>query len=235
MTGSPVTAGYSLVWFQSNSSYGDWTWRHYLYIMDTKTIRVARAYVAQVSDLPKEGNELDTGTPTMSTGSKATLRTWHQRLRHLHSEAILQMAHKGMVRGMEISGDHGETKICQACLDSKQTRTEIWKTMDTQADGVLGCMFSDVCGKLPTVSWQGYHYFVTFMDDHSRKVFITGLQEKSKVFQNFMKLLAQLELQMGAKLKAFRTNGRGEYTGKQFKSHLKARGIHHEIITPNTP
>ncbi|SRR5258708_7590311 len=107
--------------------------------------------------------------------------------------------------------------------------------MDTQADGVLGCMFSDVCGKLPTVSWQGYHYFVTFMDDHSRKVFIAGLQEKSKVFQNFMKLLAQLELQMGAKLKAFRTNGRGEYTGKQFKSHLKARGIHHEIITPNTP
>jgi len=96
-----------------------------LYIMDTKTIGVARAYVAQVSDLPKEGDELDTGTPIMSTGSKATLRTWHRRLGHLHSEAILQMACKGIVRGMEISRDHGETKICQPCLDSKQTCTKI--------------------------------------------------------------------------------------------------------------
>ncbi|SRR5258708_5121285 len=107
--------------------------------------------------------------------------------------------------------------------------------MDTWADQVLGCMFSDICGKLPTTSRQGYHYFVTFTDDHFRKVFIAGLQEKSEVFQNFTELLMQLELQMGAKLKAFRTDGGGEYTGKQFESHLKARGIHYEITTPNIP
>ena len=96
-------------------------------------------------------------------------------------------------------------------------------------------MFSDVCGRLPTTSRQGYNYFVTFTDDYSRKVFVVGLQEKSEVLQNFKELLARLELQTGQKLKVIRTDGGGEYTGKQFESYLKERGTHHEITTPNTP
>jgi hypothetical protein len=76
---------------------------------------------------------------------------------------------------MEICGDHTNIKTCEACLDGKQTRTEIQKTTDTQSDEVLGRLFLDVCRKLPTVSHQGYSYFVTFMDDCSRKVFVAGL------------------------------------------------------------
>ena len=96
-------------------------------------------------------------------------------------------------------------------------------------------MFSDVCGRLPTTSRQGYNYFVTFTDDYSRKVFVVGLREKSEVLQNFKELLARLELQTGQKLKVIRTDGGGEYTGKQFESYLKERGTHHEITTLNTP
>src|SRR5258708_1434636 len=59
--------------FQNREITCEGTCQGDLYIMDTKTIGVARAYIAQVSDLPKEGNELDTRTPIMSTSSKATL------------------------------------------------------------------------------------------------------------------------------------------------------------------
>src|SRR5258707_6846033 len=157
--------------------------------METKTVGVARAYIAEVGDLPKEGDEIGADTPTMSTSSKAMLSTWHRRLGHLHSEAILQMACKGMVKGMEIRGDHMDTKLCKACLNSKQTRAEIRKTMEVHSDEVLGRMFSDVCGRLPTTSHQGYNYFMTFTDNYSWKVFVVGLREKSKVLQNFKELL----------------------------------------------
>ncbi len=93
--------------------------------METKTVGVARAYIAEVGDLPKEGDEIGADTPTMSTSSKVTLSTWHQRLGHLHSEAILQMVRKGMVKGMEIRSNHMDTKICEACLHGKQTQAEI--------------------------------------------------------------------------------------------------------------
>jgi transposase InsO family protein len=40
---------------------------------------------------------------------------------------------------------------------------------------------------------------------------------------------------MGYKLKAFRTDGGGEYMSKHFESYLKTKGIHHEITMLNTP
>ncbi|SRR5258708_24277557 len=99
------------------------------------------------------------------------------------------MARKGMVKGMEICGDHMDTKICKACLHGKQTQAKIRKTMEVHSDEVLGHMFLDVCGRLPTTSHQGYNYFMTFTDNYLWKVFMVGLQEKSKVLQNFKELL----------------------------------------------
>jgi len=94
-----------------------------------------------------------------------------------------------MVKGMEIWGHPTNTKICEACLNGKQTCADVQKTTGTRSSEPLGRMFSDICGKLPTASRQGYKYFVTFTDDCSRKVFVAGLREKSEVFQKFMELL----------------------------------------------
>ncbi len=48
-----------------------------LYVMDTKTVGVAMAYIAEVNRLPEEGEEIESDIPTMSTSSKAMLSTWH--------------------------------------------------------------------------------------------------------------------------------------------------------------
>jgi len=83
---------------------GERTHQGDLYIMDTETMGIAKAYTAKVNELPHEGDKIqaEANMPTMSTGSKVTLGMWHRRLGHLHSKAILQMARKGMVKGMEI-------------------------------------------------------------------------------------------------------------------------------------
>jgi len=107
--------------------------------------------------------------------------------------------------------------------------------MDVWSEETLGWMFSDVCGKLPTASCQGYKYFITFMDNCSRKVFVARLREKLEVFQTFTELLTWIKLQTGQTLKVLRTDGGGEYTSKEFKSFLKVRGTHHEITTPDMP
>ena len=54
--------------------------------------------------------------------------------------------------------------------------TIILKETDSHADSVLGHIFTDVCSKLPTRSHEGFEYFVTFIDDKSRKVSVQGLQ-----------------------------------------------------------
>jgi reverse transcriptase-like protein len=144
------------------------------------------------------------------------------------------MVHKGMVKGIEIHGEPTEAKICEPCIAGKQTCTEICKVMETCAGKPLGCIFSDLCGPLPTVSHQGYRYFATSIDDYSWKAFVAGLREKSDVFHNFIDFLVQVELQTRCNLKTFRTDGGGEYTSMQFETYLKLKGICHEITMPNT-
>ena len=44
---------------------------------------------------------------------------------------------------------------------------------------------SDVCGPMPTTSLNGYVYYITFVDDYSRKTWIYFLKGKDEVFSKF--------------------------------------------------
>lgn len=47
-------------------------------------------------------------------------------------------------------------------------------------------------------------YFVTFMDDHSRKVWVYALKTKDRVLDVFKQFQALMERQIGKKLKCIR-------------------------------
>ena len=49
----------------------------------------------------------------------------------------------------------------------------------------LELVHSDVCSPMPTKSLGGSSYFVTFIDDSTRKVWLYGLQSKDQVFSTF--------------------------------------------------
>jgi hypothetical protein len=40
---------------------------------------------------------------------------------------------------------------------------------DNKAEGALELIHSDVCGPMPSSSISGYVYYVSFIDDYSRK------------------------------------------------------------------
>jgi transposase InsO family protein len=208
-----------------------------LYIMQMSTIVPDSARLAVLNSFPTEGAALpETALFSEVSSSRATIDTWHRRLGHLNIDAILRMMRKGMVKGMEITGSATSLSgTCEPCLKGKQTRMEVRKETDTRADSVLGRIFSDVCGKLPTRSHQGYLYFVTWIDDKSRKVFVAGLKEKSDVAQHLKAFVSRAELETGERLKVLRTDGGGEYIGGPVQKFLEEKGIRHEITTPDTP
>jgi hypothetical protein len=124
---------------------------------------------------------------------------------------------------------------CEPCLKGKQTRSEIPKQSATRADTVLGRIHSDVCGPLPTQSHSGFRYFATFIDDKSRKVSVVGMREKSDLARHLKAFVARVELETGQKVRILRSDGGGEYIGKQVNQFLVEKGITHEITTPDTP
>ena len=72
-------------------------------------------------------------------------------------------------------------------------------------------MHSNVWGPTRELSLGGSQYFVTFIDDFSRKVWVYFIKQKSKVFAKFKIWKAEVENQTGRKIKYLRSDNGAEY------------------------
>ena len=96
---------------------------------------------------------------------------------------------------------------------------------------------SDLCGPISSVSLRGYEYYVTFIDDHSRKTWIYFLKSKKyeEVLQRFQEFKALVKNQTGRKIQVLKLDNRGEYTSKKFDGYCRQEGIRRQLIVPYTP
>jgi hypothetical protein len=74
--------------------------------------------------------------------------------------------------------------VCNGCAQGKNIKNHFSKS-DNKAEGVLELTHSDVCGPMPSTSISGYVYYVSFIDDYSRKTWVCFLKSKDEVFGKF--------------------------------------------------
>lgn len=98
--------------------------------------------------------------------------------------ASLQLLHKiDMVIGLpKITVKDG---FCELCIMGKQHREPFLKKKSWRAKEKLELVHSDIYGPMPIASLGGATYFLTFIDDFSRKVWVYPLREKSQTFTVF--------------------------------------------------
>jgi hypothetical protein len=75
---------------------------------------------------------------------------------------------------------------------------------------------------LPSPSFSGFKYFLTFIDDFSRCTWVYFLKLKSEVFDMFLAYKALVEKQYGHQLQKLRTNNGGEYVNNKFTTYYTA-------------
>jgi len=75
----------------------------------------------------------------------------------------------------------------------------------------------------------GSMYFVSFIDDFSRKTWIYFLKTKDEVFSKSQEFKALAENQRGKKIKLLRMDNGGEYTSKEFEGFYKEAKIKREL------
>jgi hypothetical protein len=78
---------------------------------------------------------------------------------------------------------------------------------------------------METVSSGKEHYFVTFIDDYSRKTWVYFLQEKFEVFSHFLEFKALVEKKSGLKILTLCTYNGGEYRSHGFLNYCRKNGI----------
>lgn len=158
---------------------------------------------------------------------------WHQRFRHLNFKDLSLLNSKRMVHGlpqMQIP-----SKVCENCLLSKQPRGSFSSFTPPRSTALLDVLYSDVCGPFETASIGGNKYFVSFVDEYSRKLWIYLLKAKSEVCSVFKMFKVMAEKQSGRYIKVLRTDGGGEFCSNEMESFCKENGILHEVTAPYTP
>jgi len=106
---------------------------------------------------------------------KASL--WHLRCGHLHHGGLKELSKKNMVHGLPNMDYKG--KFCEECVLSKHVRTSFPKKTEYWAKKPLELIHTDICGPITPESFSDKRYFITFIDDFSRKTWVYFLKEKS--------------------------------------------------------
>ncbi|KAK9100212.1 hypothetical protein Scep_023642 [Stephania cephalantha] len=157
---------------------------------------------------------------------------WHLRYGHLNFESLKLLTHKNLVKGLPVI-QHPE-QFCEGCISGEQHRRTFASNTPRRAKSLLQLVHSDVYGPLQTASLGGSKYFMTFIDDCSRMIWVYTLKNKSDAVSCFQKFKATVEKQSGRYIKTLRTDGGGEYTSSTFSKFCDRHGIKHEIMPPQT-
>jgi hypothetical protein len=121
---------------------------------------------------------------------------------------------------------------CTHCLVGKQRRVSFQKYFSLRKSNILDLVHTDVC-TMNTKTLGGALYYVTFIDDHFRKMWVFALKTKDQVLGVFKVFHLKVEKETGRQLKCVGVDNGGEYRGP-FEEYCKSHGIRLEKIVPKT-
>ncbi|PRQ60643.1 putative RNA-directed DNA polymerase [Rosa chinensis] len=148
---------------------------------------------------------------------------WHQRLAH-PSEKVLSFLFPNM---------HKVANQCDVCHLSKSSRLP-FTSSSSRASNPFEIVHSDIWGPV-LESYDGFKYFVTFVDDFTRITWLYLLKLKSEVvdvFKDFHKLIIT---QFSSSVHILRSDNGSEYMSNNMSQYLSSQGIVHQTSCVGTP
>ena len=155
------------------------------------------------------------------SGVVADIEIWHKRIGHVNVQRLKLMQNHNIVTGLPKFIVDGMRNVCEACQLGKQAKNAFPHDKHHVRKNVLDVVHSDVWGPTKTMPMGGCRYYVTFIDDYTRKVWVYFLKEKSEVFTHFQTFKAMVEKQSGKHVKCLRSDGGGEYFSNEFNDFFK--------------
>ena len=152
------------------------------------------------------------------------------RLRHTCEKSLQALAKKSLLQGANTC----KLKFCEHCVVEKKTKVK-FSTAIHCTDEILDNVHTNVWIRTKTASIGGNHYFVSFIDDYSRRCRVYTIKNKEKVLELFVEWKKKMEKNAGSKIKVLRSDNGGEYTSNLFLQLCRDEGIERHFTVKETP
>jgi len=93
----------------------------------------------------------------------------------------------------------------------------------------------DLCGPMKTIIVAGARYFLLFVDDFFRKMWVYFLKKKSDAFCEFQNFKATLENESRRRIRTLKLDNGSEFSSNVFESFCEKEGIQGQFTPPYTP
>ena len=103
--------------------------------------------------------------------------------------------------------------VSTVCLGNRLVQFQVVKHT---TKGILNYVHTNVWGPTRDSSLGGSHYFVTFIDDFSCKVWVYFMKQKYEVFEKVKLWKDEVEKQMDRKIRYLRSDNDMKYTDSWF-------------------
>ena len=162
---------------------------------------------------------------------------WRRRLGHISIDRIRRLVNDGVLNTLDFT----DFDTCVDCIKGKHTSKSKKSGVHRSSD-LLEIIHTDICS--PDMDSYGQKYFISFIDDYSRYMYISLLHNKSEALDVFKIFKAEVEKQCNKQIKIVRSDRGGEYYGRYtedgqapgpFAKLLQEKGIVAQYTMPSTP
>ena len=135
---------------------------------------------------------------------------WHKRLGHISRQIMERLIKDEILPNPDFSNFVTCVDRIKGKLTTKVRNAKTYRCIELLRD-----IHTDICWSFTSPTMGGYKYFITFIDDYSRCVFVELIREKPNSLEAFKE---KVELQQGKKIKVVHYDRGGEYYGKYDKT-----------------
>lgn len=205
--------------------------------IDDSTLKVVKGSLVVMKGEYKNGlyyllGETVTGivSTVVSQKSSDMTRLWHLRFGHVSDRGLIELEKQGILKG-KLSGHLG---FCEQCVYGKSCKVKFRTGIHTTSEP-LAYVHSDLWGASRVKTLGGASYFMSIIDDYSRKVWVFLLKSKDQAFITFVNWKKLVENQTRRKVRKLRTDNGLEYCSKEFDDFCTREGIARHRTVARTP
>ena len=111
---------------------------------------------------------------------------WHKRLGHISQKRVERLVREGLLGSLDFT----DLSTCVDCIKAKTTNT--FGKRAVKAQTILELIHTDICGPFDPC-FTGERYFITFIDDYSRYMYLYLIHEKSESLNKFKDFKTEVE------------------------------------------